>query len=64
MCIRDSGITCEEIDESKVSTYLDTLDYNIILTGEVGEGILKKMNKQVKYSKNFQDCLLYTSRCV
>ena len=51
----DYGITCEEIDESKVSTYLDTLDYNIILTGEVGEGILKKMNKPVKYSKNFQD---------
>ena len=51
----DYGITCEEIDETKVSTYLDTLDYDIILTGEVGEGILKKMNKKVKYSKNFQD---------
>lgn len=51
----DYGITCEEIDETKVSAYLDTLNYDIILTGEVGEGILKKMNKKVKYSKNFQD---------
>lgn len=51
----DYGITCEEIDESKVSAYLNTLDYNIILTGEVGEGILKKMNKKVEYSKNFHD---------
>ena len=51
----DYGITCEEIDESKVGAYLDTLDRDIILTGEVGEGILKKMNKNVKYLKNFQD---------
>ncbi len=51
----DYGITCEEIDENKVSAYLDTLEYDITLTGEVGREILKKMNKKVKYLKNFQD---------
>ncbi len=51
----DYGITCEEIDETKVSAYLDTLDYDILLTGEVGREISKKMNKKAKYLKNFQD---------
>lgn len=51
----DYGITCEEINEYKVSNYLNNLNQDIILTGEVGKGILKKMDKQVKYSKNFKD---------
>ena len=41
----DYGITCEEIDEEKVSEFLDNLNYDIILTGDVGKGIFEKMEK-------------------
>ncbi|WP_299522770.1 coenzyme F430 synthase [uncultured Methanobrevibacter sp.] len=51
----DYGITCEEIDEYKVSNYLNNIKQDIILTGDVGAGILKKMNKKVKYSKDFKN---------
>ena len=45
----DYGITCEEIDEEKLSTYLDNLNCEIILTGDVGLSISKKMTKKTKY---------------
>lgn len=50
----DYGITCEEIDESKVANYLDSLDENIILTGPVGRGILEKMNKKLTYITDYK----------
>ena len=52
----DYGITCEEIDEDKVSKYLDTLDCDIILTGDVGYGILEKMTKKPTFIKNYPEC--------
>ena len=51
----DYGITCEEIDEEKVSKYLDTLDCKIILTGEVGLSISKKMIGNFEYIENYKD---------
>lgn len=41
----DYGITCEEIDEDKVSEFLDSLDIEVILTGDVGLSISNKMSK-------------------
>ena len=55
----DYGITCEEIDEDKVSEYLDTLECNIILTGDVGKSIHGKMSKEVQYIENYDDCYSY-----
>lgn len=52
----DYGITCEEIDEMKVSKYLDTLECNIILTGDVGRSICEKMSTHAEYIKNYADC--------
>ena len=52
----DYGITCEEIDETKVSEYLDTLSCNIILTGDVGQSIYGKMSSKAKYIRNYADC--------
>lgn len=51
----DYGITCEEIDEIKVARYLDTLNCDIILTGDVGAGICNKMIQPAKYIKNYSD---------
>jgi hypothetical protein len=52
----DYGITCEEIDEDKVSEYLDSLDHDIILTGDVGLGICKRMAKKPKYIEDYNEC--------
>ncbi len=52
----DYGITCEEIDEVKVSDFLDTLDCNIILTGDVGKSIHDKMSRKVHFIENYSDC--------
>lgn len=51
----DYGITCEEIDEDKVSKYLDTLTCNIILTGPVGASIAEKMNQTYTYIENYEE---------
>lgn len=51
----DYGITCEEIDEVKVSKFLDTLNCKIILTGDVGESISHKMAKKCDIVKNYND---------
>lgn len=55
----DYGITCEEIDEDKVSKYLDTLECDIILTGDVGKAILEKMSKKVQFMQDYNDCYDY-----
>ena len=55
----DYGITCEEIDEDKVSEFLATLDCSIILTGDVGKSILEKMPERVPFIENYRDCYDY-----
>ena len=52
----DYGITCEEIDEDKVSEYLNTLECDIILTGDVGKSIHEKMSKEVLLIEDYDDC--------
>lgn len=49
----DYGITCEEIDEYEVAKLIDTLDLEIVLTGEVGKSILNKINKKVKLIEDY-----------
>lgn len=51
----DYGITCEEIDEDKVSELLDTLKCNIILTGDVGKSISQKTSKKYSVVENYND---------
>ena len=51
----DYGITCEEIDEKKVSKYLDNLESEIILTGEVGSSINEQMKNKCKVIENYND---------
>ena len=48
----DYGITCEEIDEEKVANYLNTIESDVILTGEVGRSILAKMDKKAEFHEN------------
>ena len=50
----DYGITCEEIDENKVSHYLDENDCNLILTGDVGKGIYEKMTKKPRFIQDYK----------
>lgn len=51
----DYGITCEEIDEDKVASYLNTLESDIILTGDVGLSIAGKMSKKTEYFKDIDE---------
>ena len=49
----DYGITCEEIDENAVANLINNLDEEIILTGEVGKSISKKVNKKIRYISDY-----------
>ena len=51
----DYGITCEEIDEEKLSDFLNTLDANLILTGDLGLSISKKLAKTYRYIKDYTE---------
>ncbi len=51
----DYGITCEEIDEDKVGDYLNALEIDIILTGDVGLSIAGKMSKKTKYIEDIDE---------
>ncbi|WP_407375336.1 coenzyme F430 synthase [Methanobrevibacter sp.] len=51
----DYGITCEEIDEDKVSQYLDTLDCRIILTGHLGASLVSKVTRKLDLVKNYEN---------
>ena len=51
----DYGITCEEIDENKVCEYLESLECEIILTGEVGSSIADKLKRQTTLIENISD---------
>ena len=49
----DYGITCEEIDEEKLADFLNTLNHEILLTGELGSSIASKLNIDCKYYDNY-----------
>lgn len=51
----DYGITCEEIDEEKLSDFLNTLDADIILTGDLGLSIRPKLINNTQYFKDYSD---------
>lgn len=51
----DYGITCEEIDEEKLSNFLNTLNTDIILTGELGLSIEPKLTEKTQYFKDYSD---------
>ena len=51
----DYGITCEEIDEEKLSDFLNTLNTDIILTGELGLSIEPRLTKKTRYFNNYCD---------
>ena len=51
----DYGITCEEIDEEKLVGFLNGLDNEIILTGDLGASISKKLTKTSQYIENYND---------
>lgn len=51
----DYGITCEEIDEDMVADYLNTLESDIILTGDVGRSILSKISKHAEFIESIDD---------
>ena len=51
----DYGITCEEIDESKVAKYLESLNCEIILTGDVGSSIADKLTKKATLIENYAE---------
>lgn len=48
----DYGITCEEIDEEKLTGFLDTLDLELILTGDLGSSLAEKLTNNATYFKN------------
>ena len=51
----DYGITCEEIDEERLAEFLNTLNTDIILTGDLGLSIGPKLNKKAKHFENYHD---------
>ena len=51
----DYGITCEEIDEEKLTKFLNTLQCEIILTGDLGLSISKKITKPYTYIEKYTD---------
>ena len=51
----DYGITCEEIDEEKLANFLNTLNTEIILTGDLGLSIEKKLTKKTTYFKDYRE---------
>ncbi|WP_295113703.1 coenzyme F430 synthase [uncultured Methanobrevibacter sp.] len=52
----DYGITCEEIDEEKLSQFLGTAECNIILTGDVGKSLSKRLSENIQFIENYNDC--------
>ena len=55
----DYGITCEEIDEDLLSDYLNTLECDMILTGDVGKALLERMPGKAKFIRDYVDCYDY-----
>lgn len=57
----DYGITCEEIDENKVCEYLESLECEIILAGDVGSSIADKLKRQTTLIENISDIYDFAS---
>ena len=55
----DYGITCEEIDENKTANILENSTGEIILTGELGKNIQKKLQKKIPYIEKREDAMKY-----
>ena len=51
----DYGITCEEIDEEKLTSFLNTLNHDIFLTGELGNSIAPKLTLNYEYYDNYRE---------
>ena len=51
----DYGITCEEIDEEKLSKFLNTLKSEIILTGDLGLSLSKKLDNNYTYIEKYPE---------
>ena len=51
----DYGITCEEIDEEKLTSFLNTLNHDIFLTGELGNSIASKLTLNYEYHDNYRE---------
>lgn len=53
------GVTCEEIDENALSTFLDELseDITLILTDELGKSLDNKINRVRIYVKDLDDAM-------
>ena len=51
----DYGITCEEIDEEKLTDFLNTLETEIILTGDLGSSIEPKLTKETQYFQDYSE---------
>lgn len=51
----DYGITCEEIDEERLAEYLNGLECDLLLTGEVGLSISKRLTRKYDYHENYLD---------
>ena len=54
------GVTCEEIDEEELVTFLEEKikdKTNIILTDELGKNIHKKLNYKIPYYENYNEIL-------
>lgn len=49
----DYGITCEEINEDSVAKFIENIDNEIILTGEVGKSISEKIRKNVLFIEDY-----------
>lgn len=51
----DYGITCEEIDEERLAEFLNTLNSEIMLTGDVGLSLEAKLTGKSKYFKDYSE---------
>lgn len=53
------GVTCEEIDEEKLSEflnkYLENNEINLILTDELGKSIKNKLIKDIRFIERYED---------
>lgn len=57
----DYGITCEEIDEKRLVNFINSNDYEIILTGPLGKNLKEHVeSKDILYFNSINESLSYT----
>lgn len=57
----DYGITCEEIDENRLSEYIQSInDEQIILTGPLGLNLRKRIGKYYLYFEKISEAISYS----